>query len=123
MYCTSLGMVTNLGGAEIGHFNVFSFRIILHTHTYIYKKRKNYPLTVDVQMKPRSVLVGRRPVEKHHFARVPTLVRFLYVGQVERSKTVWRVWRDPSHPAFVSRTAVSGIVVVPNEDRYVKTLQ
>lgn len=74
-------------------------------------------------MKPRSVLVGRRPVEEHHFTGVPTLVGLLYVSQVERSKTIWRVWRDSSHSAFVSRTAVSGVVVVPYEYRYVKTLK
>lgn len=80
-------------------------------------------LTMDVQMKPCSVLVSRRPVEEHNFTGVPTLVGLLYVSQVERSKTIWRVWRDSSHSAFVSRTAVSGVVVVPYEYRYVKTLK
>jgi len=74
-------------------------------------------------MKPRAVFVGWRPVEKHHFAGVPTLVRLLYIGQVERSEAVWRVLGDSSHSAFVSRTAVSGIVVIPNEYRYVETLK
>lgn len=44
-------------------------------------------LTVDVEVEPGTVLVGR-PVEEHHLALVPSLVALADVGQVEAGPAV-----------------------------------
>lgn len=46
-------------------------------------------LTMNIEMKPRSILMGvRRPVEEDNLALVPALVGFSDVGQVETRVTI-----------------------------------
>jgi hypothetical protein len=47
-------------------------------------------ITMDIEMKPRAVLVRvRRTVKEHDFALIPTLVRLADVSEIERGETVW----------------------------------
>lgn len=81
-------------------------------------------ITMDIEMKPRAVLVRvRRTVKEHDFALIPTLVRLADVSEIERGETVWWIRGHSTHAALVALTAVCRVAVVPDVDRYLQSLK
>lgn len=78
---------------------------------------------MDVQVKPRAVLVlVRRPVQEHDFALVPALIRFPDIRQVEGRRTELGVCRHSRHSSLVPFAAVRRIALVPDVDRQLLAL-
>ena len=74
-------------------------------------------------MEPGAVLVLLRgPVQEHHLALVPALVRLADVRKVERGRAEARVRRNARYTALVPLAAVRGIALVPDVDRNFLTL-
>lgn len=72
---------------------------------------------VHVQMEPRAVLVlVGRPIQEHHLALVPALIRLLDAGQIQRGGTERRIGGHARYATHVALAAVRRIVLVPDVD-------
>lgn len=66
-------------------------------------------------MKPCSIFwTIRWSVEEDNLTLVPSLVIFLYVGEIEARDSIWGIRTDSWHSSFISLSTVGWIRLVPN---------